>query len=113
MTDFTTVAKVGEIAEGKAKVVHVNDRAVAVFLHEGKYHAVDDYCPHQGMSLGAGSIYKGCVVCPWHAWRFAIDSGVYIDNPRVKLDVFAVEVVGDEIRVSVPPAPPKIPGWKR
>ena len=101
-SEFTTVAKVGAIPEGRGLTFVVNGRMVAVFFTEGKYWAIDDLCPHMGASLGAGEVYDGMVACPWHAWRFRVSDGTWCDNPRIKIDRFDVRVVGDEIQVCVP-----------
>ena len=110
MSDFTTVAKVSEIPAGEGQAYAVNGRMVAVFNENGKYFAIDDFCPHMGASLAGGYLEKGIVTCPWHAWRFCIHDGQWCDNPRVKIDAFEVRVEGDEIQVRVmpkqAPAPP-------
>lgn len=103
MTDFTAVAKVGDIPEGQGRAYAVNGRMVAVFLENGSYHAIDDFCPHMGASLAGGFLQEGVVVCPWHAWRFCVKDGTWCDNPSVGIDAFEVQVEEDEIRVRVPP----------
>jgi nitrite reductase (NADH) small subunit/3-phenylpropionate/trans-cinnamate dioxygenase ferredoxin subunit len=102
MSDFTTVARVGEIPEGQGISVAVNGRLVAVFCDKGQYKAIDDLCPHMGASLGGGEIYEGTVACPWHAWRFDLAKGTWCDNPKLKVDTFETRVVGDEVQVCVP-----------
>lgn len=100
---FTTVAKVGSIPEGEGITVEAGGRMLAVFLHQGEYFAIDDLCPHQGASLGAGYLdEEGAVTCPWHAWRFRVCDGTWCDNPRLKVDTYEVRVEGDEIQVRVP-----------
>lgn len=101
--DFVTVARVGDISENQGRAYAVNGRMVAVFLEDGKYYAIDDFCPHMGASLSGGYVENGTVTCPWHAWRFSICDGTWCDNPRIKTDAFEVRVVGDEIQVKVPP----------
>jgi nitrite reductase (NADH) small subunit len=98
--DFVIVAKVGAIPEGEGRSFQVGDRLVAVFLHQGRYLAIDDLCPHMGASLGAGYLDdEGVVTCPWHAWRFCVRDGKWADNPRLAVDTFEVRVAGDEIQV--------------
>jgi nitrite reductase/ring-hydroxylating ferredoxin subunit len=41
------------------------------------------------------------VTCPFHGWQYDIDTGQAKLNPLAKLPAFAVDVVGDEIRVTV------------
>jgi nitrite reductase (NADH) small subunit len=103
MAEFVMVAKVGAIPDGQGITVVVGERLVAVFNEGGNYSAIDDVCPHMGASLGAGEVYEGMVVCPWHAWRFKTSDGTWCDSPRIKIDSFEVRVVGDEIQVSTEP----------
>ena len=100
MSEFVTVAKVGEIPEGEGRTFQVGDRLVAVFLQNEKYFAIDDLCPHMAASLGAGMLDDdGTVTCPWHAWRFSICDGTWCDNPSIKIDAFEVRVEGREVQV--------------
>ena len=101
MPQFVTVARVGEITEGEGKTVTAGDRLVAIFLCEGRYLAIDDHCPHQGASLGAGCLESGTVVCPWHGWRFRLADGKWADNPRLGVDTFETRVIGEEVQVLV------------
>ncbi|MEM9354232.1 MAG: Rieske (2Fe-2S) protein [Planctomycetota bacterium] len=108
--DYTTVARVGEINEGEGATYQVGQRLVAVFLQNGQYHAIDDLCPHMGASLGAGALDEdGGVMCPWHAWRFSIKDGAWLDNPTLKIDTFEVRVFDEQIQVAVPAQPPTDP----
>ncbi len=101
--EFVTVARVGDIAEGVGAAFAVGDRLVAVFnLGDGRYHAIDDLCPHMGASLAEGDVTDGIVTCPWHAWRFSVADGTWCDNPRIKTSTFEIRVVGDEIQIRVP-----------
>ncbi|QDU55969.1 Rieske (2Fe-2S) protein [Aeoliella mucimassa] len=103
MTDFQTIAKVGSLAEGQGTSLEHQGRLIALFLHKGEYFAIDDRCPHQGASLGAGYLDdEGAVACPWHAWRFSICDGTWCDNPRLKVDSYEIRVEGDEIQVRLP-----------
>lgn len=107
MSEYKSVADVGEIPEGEGRSYSVNGRMVAVFLSGGEYFAISDTCPHMGASLGAGALEDGAVSCPWHAWRFSIKDGSWLDAPNSKLraDCFAVRVEDDEIQVLVPDPP--------
>jgi nitrite reductase (NADH) small subunit/3-phenylpropionate/trans-cinnamate dioxygenase ferredoxin subunit len=102
MSDFTSVAKVGSIPEGRGQAFAVGGRMVAVFNHQGLYFAIDDFCPHMGAALSEGEVdERGAVTCPWHAWRFRVCDGTWCDNPKIKTDAFEVRVEGDEIQVRV------------
>jgi nitrite reductase (NADH) small subunit/3-phenylpropionate/trans-cinnamate dioxygenase ferredoxin subunit len=98
---YQTVARVGEIAEGRGIPVEVGDRVIAVFLDEGVYYAIDDMCPHKGAPLCDGIVCDKSVTCTWHGWRFSFTDGRWIDNPRIRVATYPVRVVGDEIQVAV------------
>ena len=101
--DYFTVAKVGDIPDGEGRAFEVGNRVIAVFRRGDEYFAIDDFCPHQGASLAGGRI-EGCMVaCPWHYWRFDVTDGRWLDCPRIKIDTFALRLVGDDIQVSPTP----------
>lgn len=102
MSDYMTVAKVGEIPEGHGAAFLVGDQMVAVFNDGRKYYAIDDCCPHMGASLAEGDLHDGTVACPWHGWRFSVRDGTWCDNRRIKIASFDVRVQGDEIQVRLP-----------
>lgn len=101
MSEFQTVARIGEIPEGEGRAFQVDGRMVAVFQIGGEYRAIDDTCPHMGASLSTGYVENGQVTCPWHAWRFCTKEGTWLDNPRAQLNQqkFDVRLQGDEIQV--------------
>ncbi len=104
MAEFFTVARVGEIPEGEGRSFPIEGRMVAVFFLDGEYSAIDDICSHMGASLAAGNVENGAVYCPWHAWRFCVKEGTWLDNPKSAIGqkCFEVRVVGEEIQVAVP-----------
>lgn len=102
MSEWTFVAKTTDIPDNEGRAFPVGDRMIAVFRSEGKYFALDDFCPHQGASLAGGWIHEGCVACPWHAWRFTLADGSWTENPKIKTDHFELEVRGEEIYVNIP-----------
>lgn len=109
MADFETVAKVGDIPAGEGRAFRVQGRLVAVFFVDGKYSAVDDICPHMGASLSSGHVEDGGVICPWHAWKFCVTEGTWLDNPKSQLNLckYDVRISGEEIQVRVPESPSK------
>jgi len=101
MSEFTTVARTGEIAEGQGRTFSVAGREIALFLVGGRYYALDDYCPHMGASLGTGDVYQEMVICNRHMWAFKLADGTCPDAPGLKAEAFEVRVEGDEIQVRV------------
>lgn len=111
MAEFVKVAKLGDIPEGEGRNYPVNGRMVAIFYTNGEYHAINDSCPHMGASLSAGYVEDGQVSCPWHAWRFCIKEGTWMDNPKspLRCDSYELRIEGDDILVHVPDPAPRTP----
>jgi len=67
---------------------------------DGAPHVLSDTCAHRGGSLGKGWVKDGCVICPYHGWRYnssgkctTIPSIGYDGKPppRAKVDSYPVE----------------------
>ena len=97
---FVTVARVGEIHEGGVKVVRVEDQAIAVFLIEGAYYAIDDVCTHDGGPLAEGTL-EGCIIeCPRHGAKFNVKTGAVVALPAPSaVPTYAVRIEGNDIQV--------------
>lgn len=104
MSGFVTVAKVGDIPEGQGRSFPVGGTMVGVFLSCGRYLAINDFCPHMGASLADGHVEDNAVMCPWHAWRFSLLDGTWLDNSRsaIRSACYDVRVEGEDIQVRVP-----------
>ena len=102
MPGFETVARVGDIPEGEGRAFEISGRRIAVFNDRGAFRAIDDTCPHAGASLSHGTLVEGTVVCAWHGWRFKLCDGSWADYSKLKIGVYLVRVVGEEIQVQVP-----------
>lgn len=53
--------------------VILNGLPLVLFRSQGKIHALADRCPHRGAPLSKGAVREGCLVCPYHGWRFEGD----------------------------------------
>jgi nitrite reductase (NADH) small subunit len=100
---FTSIARVAEVPEGRGRTFSVAGRDIALFLVGGRYYALDDRCPHMGASLGTGDVYEEMVVCNRHMWGFRLADGSCPDAPVLKAETFEVRVVGDQIQVRLDP----------
>jgi nitrite reductase (NADH) small subunit len=107
MAEFHTVARVGDIPAGEGRAYFVDGKMVAVFFIDGEYFSINDTCIHMGASLVTGYVEDGAVTCPWHAWRFCVKTGTWLDNPKLKTNAYPVRIEGDEIQVQIPPPEPQ------
>ena len=100
MSDWISVAKLGELAPGSHRVVDVDGAAVVVFNLGGEYYAIEDVCTHDGGQLTGGSIEGGEIVCPRHGARFSIRTGEALTAPAYEpVPKFPVRVENGVIQV--------------
>jgi 3-phenylpropionate/trans-cinnamate dioxygenase ferredoxin subunit len=100
MSEWITVAKVGELAPGSHRVVNVDGAAVVVFNLAGEYYAIEDVCTHDGGQLTGGVIEGDQVVCPRHGARFSIRTGEALTAPAYEpVAKFPVRVESGVIQV--------------
>ena len=112
------VATVNDLQEnGDRVIVEIDNVEVAVFCIEDEYHAIANFCPHQGGPLCEGeltgritadqstnweweydSVEKN-IICPWHGWIFDITDGKCIDTERYRGIVYDVKVEDQNIFV--------------
>jgi 3-phenylpropionate/trans-cinnamate dioxygenase ferredoxin subunit len=103
MSAFIKVAKTSDIPAGRAKVVVVGDRRIALCNVDGEFFAIDDVCTHDGGPLDQGELQSDVIECPRHGARFSVKTGKVLALPAVKpLNTYPLKVEGSEIQVSVP-----------
>jgi nitrite reductase/ring-hydroxylating ferredoxin subunit len=99
--DFTKVATVPEVVEGKPKAVRVKGHSIALFNIGGRIYATDNQCPHMGYPLTRGAIRQGVLTCDWHGWSFDLEGGGCFVGGCDDLATFPIEIRDDEIWLSV------------
>jgi nitrite reductase/ring-hydroxylating ferredoxin subunit len=68
-----------------------DDVNIAIFKRENGLFAIDNTCPHAGADLHYGKIEKGYVLCPFHAWRFHIETGRCAIHHKFNLKTYQVK----------------------
>ncbi|MCC7161074.1 MAG: non-heme iron oxygenase ferredoxin subunit [Anaerolineae bacterium] len=102
MAEFLTVARVGDVRNGKVKTYHVGGQAIALCNVEGTYFATQDLCTHDGGPLGEGELWGYNIECPRHGGRFDVRTGqVTALPPVIPIKTFPVRVEGDDIQVAI------------
>ena len=102
------VASTDEFEEGSRVLVEIDGVEVAVFRFGGEFHAIANYCVHQGGPLCEGELRgrttvaengweweyseERYVVCPWHGWLFDVTTGESPDSDRYAVPTYDVEV---------------------
>jgi nitrite reductase/ring-hydroxylating ferredoxin subunit len=74
-------------------VHQLGSRQVLVLREGRQWHALPALCPHQLGPLAAGPVRDGCIVCPWHGYRFELAGGACRDQESLRLPpVAAIEI---------------------
>jgi 3-phenylpropionate/trans-cinnamate dioxygenase ferredoxin component len=104
MSEFVAVAKIGEVEEGKVKVVRVGDAPIGLTKVEGEFFAFADVCTHDDGPVAEGELDEYLIECPRHGAKFDIRTGKVKQLPAVTpIPVYAVRVEGEVVLVSKSP----------
>ena len=95
------VGRLDQLPQTRGRVVRAGDREIALFRQGGRVFALDNVCLHTGGPLGEGEVEDGCAVCPWHGWRYELETGASPLNPRVKVATYRAWVDDGEVKVEV------------
>jgi 3-phenylpropionate/trans-cinnamate dioxygenase ferredoxin component len=102
MGSWTVVAREGEIEPGKARVVDVGDKRIALCNVDGSIFAIDDVCTHDDGPLGEGELIDDRIECPRHGALFDVRTGKAVTLPAVyPVDTYPVRVTDGAIEVEM------------
>lgn len=97
------------LPDGRGVGVEAAGRRLVVFRQGDAVIALDGTCPHAGGPIAQGLVRDGIVTCPWHWWRFRLDTGERLGAPHIRLCHYEVAVRDGVVYVLVPPPPPAVP----
>jgi methionine sulfoxide reductase heme-binding subunit len=100
------VGEARRIPDGRARIVCASGERIAVFRYGNKVSAVSNVCQHQNGPLGEGKIVGGCIVCPWHGYEYAPDTGAAPPPFTESVPTFRSEIREGRIYVDPRPLPP-------
>jgi nitrite reductase/ring-hydroxylating ferredoxin subunit len=97
-----------EIPPGSRKFVKVNGDEVAVINVDGEFFAMQNFCPHMGGPIGFGKILAReteegetvtTIACPYHGWRFDVETGEPMFNAKKKITKYDVTEKGGNLYI--------------
>ncbi|NIO10066.1 MAG: Rieske 2Fe-2S domain-containing protein [Deltaproteobacteria bacterium] len=102
MAGYVKVAKADDVAPGKAIMVEVGGKKIALFNIGGSFYAIDDACSHRGGPLSEGYVEETQVRCPWHGALFDITNGAAAGPPAAAgVTKYNVRVEDSDVEVEV------------
>jgi len=96
------IAKVEALPKGRGATVQLNDGSeIALFNAEGKFYAIENFCPHKGAPLANSPLYGNIVECEQHGWLFDVSSGKCLTKKECSLETYEVKVEDGWIKILV------------
>ena len=101
-TEFVTVTKAHQIAEGTLAVFDVRGNPIAVANVAGTYFAFHDTCTHKQCSLAEGDLAGTTVTCMCHGAKFDVRTGRVLAPPaQLPITVYRTRIDGDALQIEV------------
>ena len=102
---MTVVAHTSDLAPGEAGAYVVDGIAIVLVRdHEGGFHALDELCTHEDISLADGEVYDCSIECWKHGSAFNLLTGKPTSLPAIRpVNVYPVTIDGENIIVSPTP----------
>jgi 3-phenylpropionate/trans-cinnamate dioxygenase ferredoxin component len=99
---WMAVARVEEAQVGKAQVVHLDSKRLALCNVDGELFAIDDLCTHDGGPLGEGELLDHQIECPRHGALFDVQTGRALTLPATEpVNTYPVRVTDGTIEVEI------------
>ncbi|MBV9959496.1 MAG: Rieske 2Fe-2S domain-containing protein [Acidobacteria bacterium] len=97
-----TVGKVADVPEGRGATVELASGAELALYHiEGKFYAIENFCPHKGAPLADGNLCGHTIECDWHGWRFDVRTGQCLTTTSGDVEAYEVVVEDGLIKIVV------------
>lgn len=81
------------LADNSPRLLIVRERRICLVRRGERFFAVQDNCSHNGESLSKGSLnYLGEIICPWHNYRFDLESGREGANRSADLKTYPIKI---------------------
>lgn len=96
---WLAAARLNEIPDGGLLERTVQGRSVLLHRQGTQVSCMDNRCAHLGMPLEMGDIADGVITCPYHGFKYLLETGECLTAPEVQLTVHAVKVSGEHVHV--------------
>jgi nitrite reductase/ring-hydroxylating ferredoxin subunit len=91
--------RVEDLPEGSSKTIALSGGCeLALYRVDGEFYATENFCPHKGAPLAAGTLCDHIVECEWHGWQFDVRTGECL---TVREKILTYEVVIEDGVVKV------------
>jgi nitrite reductase (NADH) small subunit len=101
---WVRVTHCGNIPLREGRSVKFVGREIAIFNLGDRFLAIDNRCPHNGGPLSEGIVSGTTVVCPLHAWKVNLETGISGDaaHSRRCVETFRTRVEDGVVLLELP-----------
>lgn len=97
-----TVGKSADVPARRGATVKLKGGAEVALLNvEGKFYAIENFCPHKGVPLADSRLDGNAVECDLHGWRFDVRTGVCLTKKNCSIESYEVLIEDDLIKIVV------------
>lgn len=98
-----SAGKLDDFDENSPTTVRIAPNFQIVLIRKGSsVFALNDECPHMGGPLGEGEVEGNMIVCPWHFWRFNIETGACSEEDEPGARCYQTAVENGEVFIEIP-----------
>lgn len=96
------VGRVGDVPEGHGATIKLkDDKEIALFNANGKFYAIENFCPHKGRPLADSKLHGNEVKCEFHGWRFDVRTGECLKKKDCSIESYEVFIEDETIKILV------------
>lgn len=99
--EYVRVASKTDLKDGTLLKVEVKGKELVLTMVDGKIHAIDNECTHQGGPLNEGELNGYNLKCPWHYAVFDFRDGRVSDRTVWATNLNSYPVKIDETKGDV------------
>jgi nitrite reductase/ring-hydroxylating ferredoxin subunit len=82
---FDTGLRPNDIDPDRPRPIETPWGSFSIFSCSGRLLAAQSFCPHLLGPLFQGTLSGETVTCPWHEWRFSLETGRRLDRSGLEL----------------------------
>jgi len=100
-SEWTRAATLADLQDGETRFTEVDGHSVILSRFGDRISAFKNACAHMGLEMSDGDITDAIITCPFHGFRYALESGECLTAPEVQLQPHGVRVKGHNIEVRI------------
>ena len=94
------VGATAALSNSPVRRLEIDGLVLALSYHDGTFAALAASCAHKGGPLDQGTLVDGCIVCPWHNWKYDRVTGQAVGR-AAGVDAYDVEIRDGRVLVDV------------